>query len=275
MLLVISKSPTIRSLMMIRQIKHLLLFILLAVSSHAEETPTASHEGKRSELHVYLLIGQSNMAGRGIISDEHKQFPEKVFLLNAEGVFEPATHPLNQYSTIGKPIELQKQNIGYNFARVMRSSRPEAAVGLVVNARGGSGIEHWARGTPYYKEAIQRVALARKQGTLRGILWHQAERNSGNPEGYDKKLAQLIHDLRKDLEDESLPFVAGQIIDRPDTKAINDLIAALPSQVPHTGYVSSEGLTAMDRWHFDETSLLKLGEGYAREMLKLQKVATP
>jgi hypothetical protein len=34
---------------------------------------------------------------------------------------------------------------------------------------------------------------------------------------------------------------------------------------------SSTGFKTMDRWHFDSTSMITLGERYAAEMLKLQK----
>ena len=44
----------------------------------------------------------------------------------------------------------------------------------------------------------------------------------------------------------------------------------LPKKVPHTAFVSSEGLKAMDRWHFDAKSMKLLGERYADEMLELQ-----
>lgn len=55
-----------------------------------------------------------------------------------------------------------------------------------------------------------------------------------------------------------------------DVKAINDQIAKLPETLPFTGFVSSEGLKTMDRWHFDSASMKLLGERYADEMLKLQ-----
>jgi len=54
-----------------------------------------------------------------------------------------------------------------------------------------------------------------------------------------------------------------------DVDLINKQIAQLPETVDATGFVSSEGLKTMDRWHFDAESVKKLGEGYAEEMLKL------
>ncbi len=247
----------------------LLIALVSTFQAQADKQPT--YEGGKDQLHIYLLIGQSNMAGRGAIEDSHQTFPDKVYLLNHENSFEPATHPLNKYSTIRKGIELQKLNIGYSFAKSLREARPDISIGLVVNARGGSGIEEWKKGSHYYEETIKRVKAARKHGILKGILWHQGERNSGAPAGYDQKLARLIQDLRTDLGDASLPFVAGQIVMQEGTKEINRLISQLTEMVENTGYVGSEGLQTFERWHFDAPSIIQLGEGYAGEILKIQK----
>jgi hypothetical protein len=53
--------------------------------------------------------------------------------------------------------------------------------------------------------------------------------------------------------------------------AINDPIAKLPKALPATGFVRSEGLKAMDRWHFDTASMKLLGKRYAEELLRVQE----
>ncbi len=113
-----------------------------------------------------------------------------------------------------------------------------------------------------------RATEAQKTGTLKGILWHQGESNSGNPDGYADKLKTLVENLRKDLKAPNLPFVAGQ---GNNHKAINDEIAKLPTAAPNTAFVSSEGLKAQDRWHFDAPSMKLLGKRYAEEIQKLLK----
>ena len=225
-------------------------------------------------LHIYLLIGQSNMAGRAQVEDEHTGMIEGCFLLGPQGEWEPASNPLNRHSTIRKGIDMQRLNPGYGFAKAMRKANSEVSVGLVVNAKGGSKIEEWEKGTHFYDEALRRVREARKNGVLKGILWHQGESNIREPYSYLEKLKGLIAGLRKDLGQENLPFVAGQVFYNPATKpltrAINKESARLPEVVPNTGYVSSEGLTTFDNTHFDVPSTVVLGERYAEEMLKLQ-----
>ena len=220
----------------------------------------------KEKLHVYLLIGQSNMAGRAPISKADSGTIKRCLLLNAKDKWEAASNPLNRYSTVSKGVKVQKMNPGYSFAKDMLAKNKDITLGLVVNARGGTKIQEWAPGTQYYKEAVRRAKAAQKTGTLKGILWHQGESNSKDPEVYLDQLKTLIESLRNDLGTADLPFVAGQVNKVP---AINAEIAKLPQAVPSTGFVSSQGLKAMDRWHFDAKSMLLLGKRYAEEMLKI------
>jgi hypothetical protein len=150
----------------------------------------------------------------------------------------------------------------------MLAENKNTPIGLIVNAKGGSKIEEWAEDKKFYKEAVRRAKIAKENGTLKGILWHQGESNEKNPEDYLAQLTQLVTNLRKDLDSPDLPFVAGQVNKVP---GINEAIAKLPSEVTHTAFVSSEGLTAMDRWHFDAKSMKLLGERYAEQIIKLQE----
>lgn len=229
------------------------------------------YQGDKSDLHVYLLIGQSNMAGRAPLLPEQKGMIENSYLLDTHGVWQVATNPVNQYSTIRKKLGMQKLSLGYSFAQEMSKALQRkhsvAKIGLVVNAKGGTSIKEWQRGSAFYKAALKRAKQAEKTGTLKGIVWHQGETDAENS-NYLPQLAQLIANLRADLNAPNLPFVAGQINKVP---LINNQIAKLPSTVSNTAFVSSQGLTAMDRWHFDNPSALKLGQRYAAMMLELQQ----
>lgn len=239
------------------------LFAACAACAYSAET----YKGSKADLHIYLLIGQSNMAGRAPYTEEEGKPIERCYLLNGENQWELASNPLNRYSTIRKGLGMQKMNPGYTFSKKMIEADKKASIGLVVNAKGGTKIQQWKKGTGFYKDILKRAEAAQKSGTLKGILWHQGESNNKDPEDYLAKLEALIKDLRSDLGQKDLPFVAGQVLKLP---AINDQIAKLPETVKHTAFVSSEGLKGQDRWHFDSTSMKLLGERYAAEMIKLQ-----
>ncbi|MDX1682232.1 MAG: sialate O-acetylesterase [Phycisphaeraceae bacterium] len=238
-----------------------LLLLGLSLAACATSSTTAPQERQ-----IYLLIGQSNMAGRGTVPDDATGPIERVGLLNNQDEWEPAQNPLNRYSTVRKGLGMQKLGPGYGFAQRMVAENPDGEIGLIVNARGGSKIETWREDAKHYREAIRRARAAAKTGVLAGILWHQGESNHRNPDGYLQKLETLVKNLRRDLEAPDLPFVAGQVHNSP---AINEQIARLPETVPHTAFVSSEGLKTTDRWHFDTESQLELGRRYAERMIQL------
>lgn len=221
-------------------------------------------------IDVYLLIGQSNMAGRATIEATDAIDDARILLLNADDQWEPASHPLNQYSSIRKTLSMQRLNIGASFAQSMREADETTTVGLIVNAKGGTRIEQWAKGTEFYVEAVRRVQAAQaKGGTLRGILWHQGEGNSSSPDYLDK-LEQLIVDLRADLDTPELPFIGGQISRERGERLVNELLAQLPERVDGTGCVSSEDITTFDGGtHFDAASTRELGRRYAAIMREL------
>lgn len=94
------------------------LFLLLSLVLFSGRTEAGKRPADRFD--VYLLIGQSNMAGRGpMIGSDTTQIIDGVWLLNAQGEPEPARAPLNRYSTIRKEIQQQQIGIGVGFGEMM------------------------------------------------------------------------------------------------------------------------------------------------------------
>ena len=253
----------------------LLLQSLFAFAGNVKENVPSSFD-------LYVCIGQSNMAGRATLTPEVMDTLQNVYLLNDKGNFEPAVNPLNRYSTVRKDLSMQRLGPAYGFAKEMarQTKRP---VGLVVNARGGSSINPWLKGSKdgYYEEALSRVRIAMKQGgVLKAILWHQGEADCSNPEAYKQKLISLVKDLREDLGMPNLPVVVGQISQWNWTKReagtvpFNQMIKKVSSFIPYSDWVSSKGLG----WykdekdpHFNTEAQLLLGKRYAKKILKFYK----
>lgn len=208
------------------------------------------------------------MAGRAKVPEGMTGVIDRCYLLNKNNEWVPAKNPLNLYSTIRKGKGAQKLGPGYSFALAMLEADPDISIGLVVNARGGSTIDQWLGKSKYYFGIRGRAKAAMQTGTIKGVLWHQGESDNGAPEDYLNKLKTLTANLRSDLGDTALPFIAGQI---NNAQAINGQIAKLPETVHATAFVSSENLTTSDRWHFDTDSQIKLGQSYAEQMLALQE----
>ena len=233
-----------------------------------------------AQMDLYLCIGQSNMAGRGKLSEALLDTLQDVYLWNEQQQFEPAANPLNRYSTIRKSLNMQGVGPAYSFARTMQaaSQRP---IGLVVNARGGSSIKSWEKGCKdgYYEQALGRLRQAMKQGHLKAVLWHQGESDVKMGEAYLPRLVQLITNIRQDLGRPDLPFIFGEIAEWAPTKEqveqnkqFNHLLRQLSKQMPLTACVSSKGLQPLideSDPHFSAESQIILGERYAKALLSL------
>lgn len=250
----------------------LLLLITLTLASFSKP------EKPDPNFHLYLLVGQSNMAGRGVLTSEYGNLSQpNVLMLNKEGKWVVASHPLH----FDKPARAGV-GPGLSFGLEMAKADPSVRIGLIPCAVGGTAIESWEPGAmdrvtkKYpYDDAIARLRLAMESGVIKGIIWHQGEANSRTEksEGYLEKLEALIQRLRKNAKDKNLPFVAGELGRYRDTyHLVNDQLRLLPGKVKHTALASSEGLVHKgDKTHFDAASATELGKRFATLMIQLQQ----
>lgn len=223
-------------------------------------------------LEVYLLIGQSNMSGRGIIETLSFNSSETIFMLNKTNKWVLAKDPLHfdrSYAGVGP---------GISFAQSMQQDQENVAIGLIPCAWGGSPIKAWESGAKYfnnfpYDEAIKRSRIAMQKGVLKGIIWHQGESDNDVTKSkvYLEKLEQLVYNLRRDLKAPKLPFIAGEIGHFNKQNYINTIINKLPERVKYTAVVSAQDLKDKgDKLHFDTFSSQELGKRYAKAMKILQ-----
>ncbi len=241
-------------------------------------TETTTPNTTDSSFDLYLLIGQSNMSGRGLITGEFKdEGNPNVFMLTKENTWVPAKNPLH----FDKPT-IVGVGPGLSFGIAMEKANRTHKIGLIPCAVGGTSIDTWKPGgydehtkTHPYDDMLLHLQAALRSGVLKGVLWLQGEADS-KPEKaavYLPKLETLIKELRNVAGNPDLPLVAGQLGRyREEYQNINRAIKDLPQQVPHTAVASSKGLTDKgDKTHFTSESQEKMGERMAKEMKKIQK----
>lgn len=233
---------------------------------------------KNDKKDIYILMGQSNMSGRGYLTAENKAIGNpQVDVFTEALTWKEAHNPLH----FDKPAAVGV-GPGLSFGMAMADANPKAKIGLVPTAVGGTSIDSWSPGSKDestgkfpYDDAVKRIKEAMKNGTVRGIIWHQGESDSSEKgvESYLPKLKVLIARMRALIGNKNLPFVVGELGQyKADFKGFNTMIQALPEQVPHTALVSTVGLVDRgDNLHFDANSAMKLGQRYAEKMLMLQK----
>ncbi len=242
-----------------------------------QSKPVAAPTNNNSGKDVYLVIGQSNTAGRGNIEAQDQAILNNVFLFNGNN-WEKAKNPMNRYSTIRKDLSYQKLGYAYNFGKTLESKTGKS-IALVVNARGGTSITSWQKNSSagYYNAAVTQVKKAlQKGGTLKGIIWHQGESNR-NTSSYMTYLQRMVNDLRADLG-ANLPVIVGQLSQqRSDNATFNNRITTVGNTISNSHWVSSNGLTTTDGTHFDSASQRKLGERYADKVISIlyQNITPP
>lgn len=234
-----------------------------------------------TKFEVYLLVGQSNMAGRAPVLDEDKMADAHVLILDKE----------DQWVTQGEPIHFDKPavagvGLGYTFGKLEADKKPGVTIGLIPCAFGGTSLDQWnpkSKDTKLYppdnlyNNAIRRAKIAMQSGTLKGILWHQGESDAGKfASTYASRLTALVAQFRTDLNATSVPFIAGEIgyfnyTAHPMAETINQEIDTLPQMIPRCAVVSAKDLTDKgDHLHFSEPSAKELGKRYFEAFTQLE-----
>lgn len=236
----------------------------------AEEKPVSLPA--KENFHIYLLIGQSNMAGRGkVVAAENKPHP-RVLKLNEAGKWVPATDPLH----FDKPM-IAGVGPGSAFGPAMADANSEITIGLIPAAFGGTPLSRWVKDKDLYERAVKWAKENQQHGVIKGAIWHQGEAECKNPKlynSYEKRLSGMIVDLRNDLNQPDMPFVMGELgefLDRPGVATVNGALHKIAKKVPATAVASSKGLPAKsDQVHFNAKAEREFGKRYAAQMQRLQ-----
>lgn len=228
-------------------------------------------QAAEANFHLYLLVGQSNMAGRGKIELQDKVAVPRVLMLNKANEWVSAVDPISFDKTIAGV------SLGRTFGIEMAKVNKEVKIGLIPCAVGGTPIRRWQQNGDLYKAALKRAKLAQKDGVIKGILWHQGEGDSGKEETamiYEAQLHAMVTAWRKDLGGVNIPIVVGEMgrfYKRAKFKHLVDAsLKALPSKMNHAAWVSAEGLDHKgDVVHFNAAGYRELGKRYAAKMQAL------
>ncbi len=244
---------------------------------------------------VFLLAGQSNMDGRGLVSElpeEHKRPVDNAIIFyrnsvqSSEGwqTLVPGFSVPPKYKG-GFPSPTFGPEIG--FARSMLQGKPERRLALIKGSKGGTSLRtDWKPGAkgdkdsqgPRYRDFIETIRMATKQlrdrgdqFTIRGFLWHQGESDKkSSTDTYRRRLKEFIVHIREDVGVPDLPVVVGEVYDNGQRDSVRAAIQAVAAESSTVGLVSSEGTTTSDPGtHFDTKSQLLLGTRYANAMREL------
>ncbi len=225
---------------------------------------------KQGLVHSFLMIGQSNMAGRGNIGEVEPIQNSRCFMLRM-GRWQAMSEPINPDRAVFRGNYPSGVSLAASFA-------DEAAkhtgweVGLIPCADGGTIIEQWQPGELLYDHAVMMSRLAMRTSKISGILWHQGESNCRNldEEEYKRLFLHLMESLRRDLGDPNLPLVIGEISEdispahgMQDMPAMNRLLHKLQQECPNCAIARAKDLPLKDDGvHFTAAACRELGKRY-------------
>ena len=209
--------------------KRLIQLLSLSVVLSAPFTPANG-----SNVDVFLLGGQSNAAGRGVISE----LPDSSVLYNTgimlyHSASMNSGQPARQWTTL-RPASNSAGNFGpeIGFGNRMADLYPGRQIAIIKHAVGGTDLgANWNPGTnsndsdhfgPQFMTFVETVdsgidSLIAEGYTpvIKGMLWQQGERDARNSSygpAYDRNLSHFIGRVRAQFNAPNMPFVYGQVL---------------------------------------------------------------
>lgn len=248
-------------------------------------------------FYIFICFGQSNMEGNARPEAQDLASPGKRFLL-MPAVDDPERgRKMGQWCEAAAP--LCRPNTGLTpadwFGRTLVQSLPEnIKIGVIHVAIGGIKIEGfmpdsiknyvktapgWMKGmleaynNNPYERLITLAKKAQKDGVIKGILMHQGESNTGDPE-WAKKVQKVYDRMLGDLKlkPEEVNLYAGNIV-QAGGKGVcigcKKQIDELPKTIHTCQVISSDDCTnGPDRLHFDAAGYRELGCRYGEAVAK-------
>ena len=253
-------------------------------------------------FYIFLCFGQSNMEGNARPEAVDLASPGPRFLLMPAVDFPAANgrpeRKMGEWCEASAP--LCRANTGLTpadwFGRTLVASLPEnIKIGVIHVAIGGIDIKGflpdsiqnyvekkapgWMKGmlAAYdnnpYERLVTLAKKAQKDGVIKGILMHQGETNTGDPQ-WAGMVKQVYENLCGDLQlkPEEVNLYVGNIV-QADGKGVcigcKKQIDELPQTIHTCQVISSDNCTnGPDRLHFDAAGYRELGCRYGEAVAR-------
>ncbi|MEO5563597.1 MAG: sialate O-acetylesterase [Chitinophagaceae bacterium] len=231
----------------------------------------------KENFYIFLMAGQSNMAGRGFVQPWDTISSPQVLTLNKNNEWVYAKEPLHYYEP-----ERTGLDCGLSFGKKLsKLYGKDITIGLVPCAVGGSSIEQWLGDSTYrnvtlYSNFMKKVTTAAPYGVIKGMLWHQGEANAGKGyKNYKQNLQTFFEKVRTDIGVPGLKIYAGELssflnrTSNPFADSVNTDLRNLSASMPHMYVIPTSDLTPKsDTIHFDSKSQRLMGERFAEKVFQ-------
>ena len=236
-----------------------------------------SNNINKQNVWVFIMAGQSNMAGRGIVESEDTVSDKRIFSINKDGQIIIAKEPLHFYEP-----ERTGLDCGLSFAKTLITKIPDSiSILLIPTAIGGSSIRQWLgdsvfRNVKLFSNFSSKVEIAKQNGIIKGILWHQGESdaNENNIPVHKERLHLLFSKFRTEIGNNALPVLLGELgsfSNNPaDFNLINKAIHDYAAEDKNSRVISTKDLKDKgDHLHFDSEGQRTMGKRFANAYLSM------
>jgi hypothetical protein len=236
---------------------------------------------------VWILAGQSNMEGIGVMTGKAKPHPLiRAFSMRREWrLAEDPLHVLGESPDLchtavqltPKAAEEHRRKVdrgvgvGIFFAREMLERSGGVPQGLICTAHGGTSMQQWSPdlknlgGKSQYGSMFLSVRATGQP--VSGVLWYQGE-SDANPQDaplYTERMKKLVAATRRDFRQPNLPWVIVQIsrhFKEPgspvDWNSIQEQQHLLPNKIKFFETVTAIDLSFDDPIHVGSDSFPRL-----------------
>lgn len=226
-------------------------------------------------IHSILIIGQSNMGGRGYPTEVEPIVSDKIKVLR-NGRWQ------NMYTPVNPDRAFSGVNLAESFAK-RYSDEKGVTVGIIPCADGGTSMDQWQVGGLLFDHAVYQCRLASRTSNIVAVLWHQGESDCSVERytTYEGKLCTMISELKRQAGLGDIPVLLGGLGDflavckygenLVNYGRVNEALLRAAGRISRCGFVSAVGLTANpDNLHFNAKSLREFGDRYYEVFLTLE-----
>ena len=231
---------------------------------------------KKENVWVFILAGQSNMAGRGIVEPEDTIADKRILSINKDDQVIIAKEPLHFYEP-----ERTGLDCGLSFAKALIKKLPDSiSILMIPTAVGGSSISQWLNDSLYrnvklFSNFLAKVEIAKQKGIIKGILWHQGESDANEKDIplYKQRLGQLFSKFRTAVGNNEMPVLIGELGSFSENPAnfslINKAIHEYVTEDKNSRVILTKDLKDKgDHLHFDSKGQRTMGRRFAKEYLE-------
>jgi hypothetical protein len=224
---------------------------------------------------VFLMAGQSNMAGRGFVEPADTVINKRIFSIDQSGKIIYAKEPLHFYEPTRTGLDC-----GVSFAGNLLNAVPKnVSILMIPTAIGGSAIHQWLgdssyRGVSLMSNFISKVAIAKQHGVIKGILWHQGESDAKEDRivVHQQQLNKLFKRFREITGDPKLPVIIGELgsysNDNTHWQKINSILHEYVSTDPYASIINTQDLKhGGDTVHFNSEGQRMMGVRFSRSYI--------